>query len=244
MKIIITMAGRGSRFKNEGIETLKHRLYVRDRTIFNYSLSSLSAFFDEEFVFATRAANDDGPFIREQCADLGIDEFDIVELESVTDGQATTALAADQYVDDEDAIAIYNIDTYIEEGTLRPADIEGDAWIPVFSVPGDKWSFVERDQDGTVTAVAEKERISDLATVGFYHFATWRSFKDAYAAMREAVKEEYGETYICPLYSWLIDNGDRVTATEIDDDSVHVLGTPEDVVAFEPAFAKRHNLDL
>jgi len=244
MKILITMAGRGSRFKNEGIEEEKHRLRVRGKPIFNWSLSSLTAFFDEEFVFVTREENDDESFIAKQCKQLSIDQYEIIQLSGVTDGQASTALKADEVINDTESVAIYNIDTYVEEGSITQDDIDGDGHIPVFSVSGEKWSFVERDAGGKVQAVAEKERISDLATVGFYYFDRWKLFKDAYERIGEQTKSEYGEVYVCPLYQWLIDNGYEVTASDVDADSVHVLGTPSDVVLFAPEFAEEHGLEL
>jgi dTDP-glucose pyrophosphorylase len=242
MNILITMAGKGSRFKQKGIETPKHKLDIDGRPMFNYAMSSLRSFFDCRFIFITRDGVDDSEFIINQCTELGIEEYSIHEIDELTDGQATTALHADSIIDDSTPVAIYNIDTYVEPDQIRQEDIQGDGWIPVFNAPGEQWSFADVADDGTVREVAEKERISDLATVGFYHFAEWRLFKRAYEEFGDTVKRRYGEKYICPMYQWLINNSEEVMATKIDSDAVHVLGTPEDVVAFAPDFADKHNL--
>jgi hypothetical protein len=60
--------------------------------------------------------------------------------------------------------------------------------------------------------------------------------------MREEVKEEYGEVYIAPLYNWFIDNGRELSIQKVDEDKIHVLGTPEDVIEFWPEFKELHNL--
>jgi len=238
MKVVITMAGKGSRFRSVGIEEPKHRIMIDNRPMFAYAMSSLEDFFDCEFVFVVNEAYDDEPFISEQSSQLGIEEYEIIEVEDFTDGQATTAMQAEEYVPDDEEVVIYNIDTYIEEGTLRIDDVRGDGWIPVFQASGERWSFVATE-DSQVTAVAEKERISNLATAGLYHFGAWSDFVTAYYKMRKDIKNQYGEVYIAPMYDWLISNSREVYAEQIPSDSVHVLGTPEDLIEFFPAFESR-----
>jgi dTDP-glucose pyrophosphorylase len=178
--------------------------------------------------------------VEEHCDRLGIRSYEIIDIQE-TDGQATTALKAESRIEDAEDILIYNIDTYIEEGHLRKKDIEGDGWLPVFTAHGDKWSFVKL-KDGEVTQVAEKEPISNLATVGLYHFGSMELFKEAYNSLSRSVKEEYGEVYIAPLYNYLIEQGKKVTVTNVDKDDIHVLGTPEDVLEFYPQFKDDWNL--
>ena len=47
MKIIITMAGEGSRFKKIGIKKSKYEIVARDKTLFEWSMLSLSDFFQK-----------------------------------------------------------------------------------------------------------------------------------------------------------------------------------------------------
>jgi dTDP-glucose pyrophosphorylase len=242
MKIIITMAGEGSRFKQAGIELEKFRLNLKDRTMFEFAMESLSAFFDHEFVFVTREGHDASEFVAEKCTALGINDFEIVEISELTSGQATTALAASPHVDDDDAIAIYNIDTYVEEG-LSPDVLTGDGCIPVFEAEGEHWSFAAVDENDHVTEVAEKKRISDLASLGLYYFDRWETFESAYEARGDAVEQEYGERYIAPLYNYLIETGNEVHIHRVDADAIHILGTPAEVREFDPKFAERYDLE-
>lgn len=244
MKVIITMAGDGTRFKNAGIRKEKYRLQVQNRTMFEWAMRSLKQFFDEEFIFVIREDHNAREFVSDRCADLGIEKYNIVELKERTSGQATTALAADKYVKSTDSVAIYNIDTYVEEGNLSPSDLRGDGCIPVFGAEGDSWSFAKVDNDGNVTAVSEKEPISDLASLGLYHFDEWKYFVKAFDIAASGVESEYGERYIAPLYNELIDRGHRVTVDRVPAEDVHILGTPADVIEFDDGFADRHCLDL
>jgi len=143
--------------------------------------------------------------------------------------------------EDED-FAVYNIDTYVEEGKIRKDEIESDGCIPVFEAEGEKWSFVKTDKNGKVVNVAEKKRISNLATLGFYHFGSLKDFNKAYKEMREEVKKKYGEVYIAPLYNWFIENNKELSIQKVDEEKIHVLGTPEDVIEFWPAFKYKHEL--
>lgn len=241
MKIVITMAGRGSRFKNEGINEEKHRLDIKGKTMFEWAMKSLEDFYDEEFVFITRESNSDREFIEKKCEKLGIKDNRVIEINGVTDGQASTVLKAEKLIDEDEAIAVYNIDTYIEPENIKRSDIEDDGNIPVFRAEGEKWSFV-RTEDGEVVELAEKERISELATVGFYHFERFADFKEAYKERSDKVKKEYGEVYIAPLYNWLLDNNKNLSIQEVPAEAVHVLGTPDDVKKFWPQFGEIHDV--
>jgi dTDP-glucose pyrophosphorylase len=243
MKVIITMAGDSTRFKNAGVDKDKYRVQVRDRTMFEWAMQSLSAFFDEKFVFVTREHHDAVSFVNERCTDLGVESYEIVELKNRTSGQAATALAADQYVNSNDSVIIYNIDTYVEEGNLTPESLEGDGCIPVFEAEGDNWSFAKVDTDGNVIEVSEKEPISNLASLGLYHFYKWEYFVDAFQRAAGDVESQYGERYIAPLYNTLLNDGHRVTVTQIPAEKVHILGTPSEVEVFDENFMQRYGLN-
>lgn len=229
------MAGEGSRFKEAGIDKPKHRISIDGESMFWYSMRSLTSFFDEEFVFVCLETHDDRPFINSECERLGIKNYQIVEIPEITDGQATTVMKAKEKISSEEDILIYNIDTYIEAGVIKKEAIRGDGWIPVFRTEGDRWSFTQLDGE-RVSRVAEKERISDLATTGLYYFGQFSDYTAAYAERAASVKAEYGEKYIAPLYNNLIRNGKTVYPKIIPEDHIHVLGTPEDLISFYPAF--------
>lgn len=242
MKVIITMAGAASRFKQAGITTEKHKLRIRDRSMFEYAMSSLDAFFDYEFVFVTRDDHDAVSFLEEACATLGIDRYQVVELSELTSGQATTALEAAPHVAADDSVVIYNIDTYIEGTHLHPDKLDGDGCIPVFEASGGSWSFVATDQNGRAIDVAEKEQISEYASVGMYYFDRFEWFQSALEAAGRSVEQEYGERYVAPLYNWMIQNGMTVKTQLVPESAIHILGTPDEAREFDPEFAERYGL--
>jgi dTDP-glucose pyrophosphorylase len=236
VKVLVTMAGKGSRFRDVGVTVPKHEISVRDKPMFDWALRSLSDFFDEDFIFVTQSEHAATEFLSKACDRLGIDSYREVVLDNYTNGQATTATAASDLIAPHDSVVIYNIDTYIEQGELSPREITGDGYIPVFETSGERWSFIREDEEGHAIEVSEKEKISDNATAGFYYFDQWSYLKDAYEARAERVADKYGETYVAPLYNHLIRTGKTVVTKHIDGDAVHVLGTPTDLYEFDPEF--------
>jgi len=237
VNIIIAMAGRGSRFKEAGFNIPKYQIEVNGRTLFNWSMESLRSFIQAHwrFVFITRKEDDAHSFIQEACKNLGIAGFDIIVLDAMTDGQATTVLYAEQALRDPHApIAIYNIDTYVDPASLPMAAIRGKGWVPCFPGDGDAWSFVRVDEYYRADEFREKQRISPHATVGLYWFESFTLYKEAYISYyKDPSHIERGERYVAPLYNQLILEGHEVFIHQIPPHHVHPLGTPADVLAFQ-----------
>ena len=142
-------------------------------------------------------------------------------------------MLAAPYWKKDDPLLIYNIDTYVEAYQMRPEDVCGDGYIPCFSAPGDHWSFVEVDDNGDAVRVAEKERISDNCTVGAYFFSSCKLYERIYREYYgDGANMQKGEKYVAPLYNHMISKGYKVRIGLLDEKSVHVLGTPEELEIF------------
>lgn len=234
--LIITMAGLGSRFRQAGYNVPKYEIEVKGRTLFSWSMESLSAFtgIGCPFVFVARREDQAGPFIEREAKQLGMRSADVVELEKLTDGQATSALLAAPVVRDKTKpVGVFNIDTFVDPRYLQPEEVRGSGWIPCFDGAGDKWSFVRVNGNGQVKEVREKQRISRHATVGFYWFDSFERYESAYHTYySNPANIERSERYIAPLYNQLIADGHAVYMSEIPETGVHPLGTPEDVEVF------------
>lgn len=232
MNVIITMAGEGSRFSKLHPGIPKHMIEVRGRTLFSWSLTSLLNFRDCRFIFVARKSHGATSFIEQECGKTGISDHACLELERATSGQAETALAAKELTsDNRQPVIIYNIDTFVEPAYLRPEDIRGDGWIPVFEAEGDKWSFCKFGPDCKVTAVTEKRRISEFGTVGLYYFSSFDLFEECY---QRTTIGDYPERFVAPMYDCLVkDSSRQVFAQVVPSAAVHVLGTPEDISNFQ-----------
>lgn len=241
MQVIITMAGLGSRFRKAGYDCPKYMIKAKGKTLFEWSMDSLFGYNEHvsKYIFVVRTEDKSGEFIRLQCEKYGIRNIEVVEIDYMTDGQATTCMLAIPYCNFEESIMVFNIDTYIEPGEMKYADITGDGHIPCFHAEGEHWSFVRLDEDGKVVEVREKVRISDNCTLGAYYFSSAKLYKNLYNEYyTNKSNMEKNEKYIAPLYNFMIEKGMSVTISIIDENRVHVLGTPEELNIFLTDFTE------
>lgn len=236
MNIIITMAGLGSRFKKAGYTVPKYMIDVKGKNLFEWSMLSLVNFnkkCNPKYIFVVRKEDNSKNFILNEVNKIGIKDINIIELDSLTDGQATSALLAKKYWNEDEEMIVYNIDTFVEPDVMKYSDVSGDGFIPCFNAKGDHWSFVKLDNNGNAIEVREKNRISDNCTIGLYYFKSCRLYEQIY---NEYYKDnnnlEKNEKYIAPLYNYMISKGLSVRISNIPVEKVHVLGTPEEVEEF------------
>lgn len=233
--IIITMAGIGSRFIKAGYNVPKYEIVAKGKTLFEWSLDSLRDFEEkvEKIIFVVKKEDHARQFIEKKCSLYAYKEIEIIEIDKLTDGQATTAMLALKSCNDESPILIYNIDTYIEPYELKYNCLKGDGHIPCFHAGGTHWSFVKLDKNNQVIEVREKEKISDNCSLGAYYFSSASLYKKLYKEYYSSNHNNaYTEKYIAPLYNYMIMNGYSVTMNIIDSEKVHVLGTPEELADF------------
>ena len=240
MNIIITMAGLGSRFRKAGYKVPKYQIEVNGKNLFQWSMLSLTDFNKQEnvkYIFVVRKEDNAKDFIINETKKLNINDVNIIELDELTDGQATSALLANRYWNLNEEMIVYNIDTYVEEGFIKYSDMNGDGCIPCFNAEGDHWSFVKLDENGNVSEVREKKRISDNCTIGLYYFKSCKLYQDLYEEFyKDDSNLEKGEKYIAPLYNYMIEKGMKVNISIVPNKRVHVLGTPEEVNDFKNQF--------
>jgi len=235
--IVITMAGRGSRFYEAGYTVPKYEIMAHGKSLFEWSMSSLRNFLapGTRLIFVCLAENRSSHFVLSQCAALGLRDVHIVEVDEITDGQATSAYVSRHLWHPSEPLLIYNIDTYVNPDALKPEDIrEGaEGWVPCFQVPGDHWSFVKIGNDGWAVDLAEKKRISEFASIGLYWFARAGVYAQAYEEFfTDGANLVRGERYIAPLYRHLIDAGLTISISDLAVEDVHVLGTPAELNRF------------
>lgn len=235
--VVITMGGLGSRFRKAGYTVPKYMIEAKGKTLFEWSMISLDGYKKDVNQYIFIAMKEEGidmeGFIKEKCQELEIDNYHLILLDYLTDGQATTATLAEKYWNKEHALLIYNIDTYVEPGQMNSEELKGDGFIPCFKAEGDHWSFVRLDEQERVVEIKEKQRISDHCTLGAYYFKTCGLYKklydEYYSEEKNLVK---GEKYVAPLYDYLLSKGGEIYISDIAPERVHVLGTPEELECF------------
>lgn len=234
--VVITMAGIGKRFRDAGYDCPKYRIEAHGRTLFAWSMLSLRSFIQAgaNFTFVVRREDDATAFIRQECLVVGIVSAQIVEIDALTDGQATSAILGGEVLQNSaEPFLVYNIDTFVHPDALPVDSVRGDGWVPCFPGKGDGWSFAVAEPDGRITDLQEKVRISPHATIGLYWFSSFDLYRQVYNDYYSCISRmEKGEKYIAPMYRQMIQTGQEVFLHEVDFDAVIPLGTPAEVHAF------------
>lgn len=234
LNVIITMGGIGSRFAKVGYNLPKYMIEAKGKTLFEWSLDSLRGYFSnvDKFVFVVRKENNAKKFIETHCKNYNITP-EIIELDYVTDGQATSAKIGIEKCNLKEGVLVYNIDTYVEPFQMKLEDLQGDGSIPCFKAEGNHWSFVKTDNLGNVIEVQEKNRISDHCSLGAYYFSSGELYLKIYKEFYcEKNLSNLKEKYIAPMYNYMIKQGYKLSMSLVDAEKVHVLGTPEELETF------------
>jgi UDP-N-acetylglucosamine diphosphorylase / glucose-1-phosphate thymidylyltransferase / UDP-N-acetylgalactosamine diphosphorylase / glucosamine-1-phosphate N-acetyltransferase / galactosamine-1-phosphate N-acetyltransferase len=226
LTLIMPMAGHGTRFSQAGYTDPKPLIPVNGVPMFVHSERCIGLEFTKR-IFITRAEQNLRASILEYYPDATV-----VELDTDTAGTACTLLSAREHYENGGAIFIANCDQHVEwntwlvEQTIKQHEVDGV--IAVFPEPGrnPKWSYAKIDSEFRVYQVAEKDPISDWATVGFYY---WRDARDFIAAAERMIAAEdrvNGEFYTCPVYNYAA-IGKYIRAIAVD--VMQGIGTPEDL---------------
>jgi len=237
LNIVITMAGRGARFYEAGYTLPKYEIMAHGKSLFDWSMLSLLNFLclDCRVIFVCLKENDSVKYIKKRTQVLGIENVHIIELDDITNGQATSAYLTRDLWSPMEPLMIYNIDTYVNPRSLRPDLIRNNSqgWVPCFQAPGEHWSFVRLGVDHWAIDIAEKSRISNYASIGLYWFSSAEYFIHAYDKyFVYQANEVFGERFIAPIYRHLISEGCNISISELPFDDVHVLGTPAELNSF------------
>jgi dTDP-glucose pyrophosphorylase len=235
LTIVVPMAGRGSRFADAGFTDPKPLIPVRGVPMIKLVIDNLTPRRRaHRFVFICQREHVKAYGLEARLAAWAPGSA-IVQLDGVTDGAACSVLAADAFLDDS-PLMIANSDQYLDVSIDDYLDsMSGlDGLIMTMTASDRKWSFAAVGADGLVTQLAEKEPISDEATVGVYNFARGRDFADAAREMIARDLRVNGEFYVAPVYNMLIEKGARVAIRNIgsEADGFYGLGVPADLALF------------
>ena len=58
-------------------------------------------------------------------------------------------------------------------------------------------------------------------------------FEKIYKENKQEIIKKYRETYIAPMYSYLINSNKKIKAEILNKEDFVVLGTPEDIISFD-----------
>ena len=230
--VLIPMAGAGSRFKNAGFTFPKPLIQVHGKPMIQIVVENLKIEANYHYVVLKEHRE---KYNLDTMLNLITPNCKIIETENITHGAACTALLAKNYINNNKPLFFANSDQFVEwestEFMYFMQETNSDGGIAVFNSTHPKWSFAKcLENSNIVEKVAEKNPISDKATVGFYYWKSGADFVNCAEKMIEEEKHINGEYYVCPVYNYAIERKKIIRAYEIK--KMWGLGTPEDLSYF------------
>jgi len=228
LNVLIPMAGAGSRFSKAGYTFPKPLIDVQGKPMIQVVAENLNI--KANFIYIVQKEHRE-KFNLDTLLNLVTPGCKVVEVSELTEGAACTALLAKDYIDNDSPLFFANSDQFVEwdsnEFFYKMNETEADGGIVTFRATHPKWSFAKVNEEGLVTEVAEKNPISDVATVGFYY---WKHGSDFVKYAKQMIKQDIrvnNEFYVCPVYNEAIKDQKEIRTFDIP--KMWGLGTPEDL---------------
>ena len=226
--IVIPMAGRGSRFTENGYIDSKPFIDVNGKPMIQRVIENLNIEFDDKYEFVIICLGEDYDRYDFSIFDdiIGHENWEVICLPDVTEGAAQTILTAEQYINNDTPMLSFNTDQMIKyDMSMWDKFSEYDGGIPCFWGDSTDWSYARCGKGGYVEEVAEKKVISNDATAGYYF---WNKGSDYVKYAKQMIKENSrtnNEFYVAPVYNWAIKDGKKIVISMVDE--IYELGTPE-----------------
>jgi len=228
MNVLIPMAGAGSRFAQAGYTFPKPLIDVNGKPMIQVVVDNLNV--DAHFIFLVQKEHYE-KYNLQSVLNLIAPGCDIVQVDGLTEGAAATTLLAKQYINNDEPLLMANSDQFVEWNSneclyaFTADSIHGG--IVTFESTHPKWSFAKLDEHGFVSEVAEKNPISNIATVGIYYWKHGRDYVKYAEQMIEKNIRVNNEFYVCPVFNEAIGDGKKIRVKNIE--RMWGLGTPEDL---------------
>ena len=237
LNVLIPMAGAGSRFEAAGYTFPKPLIEVRKKPMIQVVVENLNI--DANYIYVVQKSHRE-KYNLDTLLNLLTPGCKIVEVDGITEGAACTALLAKEHINNDNPLFFANSDQFVEwdsnEFMYKMQETDADGGIVTFNATHPKWSFAKVDEQGLVTEVAEKNPISDIATVGYYY---WKHGSDFVKYAEQMINKDIrvnNEFYVCPVFNQAIEAGLQIRT--FNTEGMWGLGTPEDLDYFLKNYPK------
>lgn len=243
MKIIVPMAGRGSRLRPHTLTVPKPLVKIVGKPIVQRLVEDLAAMCDEKIDEIAFIIGDFGDEVEQQLLDIAksLGAKGTVYYQEEPLGTAHAILCAADSLDDNVIVAF--ADTLFKAEFKLDKEKDGIVWVQQVEDPS-KFGVVKYDADGIISDFVEKpqEFVSDLAIIGIYYFRDGAYLKDELQRLIDEkiiVKGEYQLTdalenmklagtkfHTGTVDSWL-DCGNKVAAVDTNQRYMEFIKTQQ-----------------
>jgi glucose-1-phosphate thymidylyltransferase len=217
MKVILPVAGKGTRLRPHTHTKAKSLVHVAGKTVLEHIITRLESLQVSEYLFIT---DENGQqiedFMQRKFPELKCRYF--VQQDRLGPAHAV-ALASPAVNNEEDLLVVFNDTIFVTDLTRIPELCEGaDGLIYSKEVEDYQRFGVNVVQDGRIVDMVEKpdKPISRLAQVGLYYLKDGSGFIDYIQQTIQAGETVKGEYYLPSVFMRMIADGKTLRAPEID----------------------------
>jgi glucose-1-phosphate thymidylyltransferase len=212
VKVILPVAGKGTRLLPITRHTPKPLVRVAGRPVLDYVMDRLDGLDVEELIFITG-------HLKEQIESFVTQRYDVparfVE-QKVQDGTAGAVHLARDYVDGP--VLIVFVDTVFDADLTLATRTDADGIIWAKEVEDyQRFGVIVTDADGYMQRIVEKpsEPVSRLANIGLYFIRDWRTLYEGIDRTLAAPKHK-GEWFLTDAFQYMIDQGKRLLTANVE----------------------------
>jgi len=214
MKVIIPLAGKGTRLRPHTHITPKPMLKVAGKPVMQYILEDLRKLGNvEQIVYITGHLKEKvEEYTRKTFADIPA----VFIEQQVQDGTAGAVALARKHVDQP--VLIIFVDTIFDADLSVTKTIDADGIIWVKEVEDyQRFGVVVTDGDGNMTKIIEKPDtpISKRANIGLYYIRNWKLLYEGIDHVLKQPKNK-GEYYLTDAFQYMIDKGAKIRVIDVE----------------------------
>jgi len=213
MKVIIPLAGKGTRLRPHTHVTPKPMLRIAGKPVMDYVMDDVRALGGvEQVVYITG-------HLKEKVEaharhDIGLPAVFVEQ--AVQDGTAGAVNLARPYVDQP--VLIIFVDTIFDAdlSVIHTTHADGIIWTKEVE-DYQRFGVVVTDADGYMTKIVEKPStpISKRANIGLYYVRNWQLLFEAVAHVLTQPPNK-GEFYLTDAFQYMIDHGAKIKVVDVE----------------------------
>lgn len=213
MKVIIPLAGKGTRLRPHTHVTPKPMLKVAGRPVMSYVMDDVMKLGNlEQVIYITG-------HLKEKVEQYARTTYDVPSMfieQKVQDGTAGAVALARAEVDQP--VLIIFVDTIFDAdlSIVKTTDADGIIWTKEVE-DYQRFGVVVTDADGMMTKIVEKpkEPISKRANIGLYYIRNWKLLYEGIDHVLRTAPNK-GEWYLTDAFQYMIDKGARIKAVDVE----------------------------
>ena len=213
MKVIIPLAGKGTRLRPHTHLTPKPMMKVAGKPVMSYVLVELKKLGNvEQIVYITG-------HLKEKVEEYARAEIDVPSVfieQKVQDGTAGAIALARDYVNQP--VLIIFVDTIFDADLSKVKSVDADGIIWVKEVEDyQRFGVVVTDKDGNMTKIIEKPKtpISKRANIGLYYIRNWKLLFEGIDWVLKQPKNQ-GEYFLTDAFQYMIEKGAKIKVIDVE----------------------------